>query len=167
MAHFAELDENNKVLRVVVVNNEVTTTDDVENEQDGIDFLDDLYPDSGTWVQTSYNKSMRGRMADIGGTYDPVKDRFIQAQPYPSWNFNSITEGWDPPIPFPDDTPHVHWNEETTSWVANPKGDQPHPSWVWSDEHWWWEPPVDPPEDFFDDPSKYEWNEEEQKWDEV
>ena len=93
MAHFAELDENNKVLRVVVVNNEVTTTDDVENEQDGIDFLDDLYPDSGTWVQTSYNKSMRGRMADIGGTYDPVKDRFIKAQPYTSWNLNSITEG--------------------------------------------------------------------------
>ena len=53
MARFAELDENNIVLQVIIVGNEITTIDDVEVEQRGIDFLNDLFPDSGTWVQTS------------------------------------------------------------------------------------------------------------------
>ena len=53
MANFAELDESRIVSRVLVVGNEVTTIDGVEVEQRGIDFLNDIFPESGTWVQTS------------------------------------------------------------------------------------------------------------------
>ena len=70
MAHFAEIDEDNIVVTVVVVHNDVTTIDGVEVEQRGIDFLNDLLPDSGTWVQTSYNHNFRTRYAGIGYLWD-------------------------------------------------------------------------------------------------
>lgn len=79
MAHFAELDEHNEVLRVIVVDNTVTHVDGVEDEQLGIGYLDDLFPGSGTWVQTSYNNNMRERYAGPGMTYDPVLDEFVEA----------------------------------------------------------------------------------------
>lgn len=76
MAHFAELDENNVVLRVVVVNNSELLDDD-GNEQEllGASFCQDLF--GGKWKQTSYNNSFRGRYAVVGGFYDPVSDEFF------------------------------------------------------------------------------------------
>ena len=55
MAHYAELDATNTVLRVLVVSNDVThaTPDGREDEALGATFLSDLL--GGTWVQTSYN----------------------------------------------------------------------------------------------------------------
>ena len=117
MAHFAELDESSTVLNVVVVHNDVITIDGVEDEQRGIDFLNDLYPDSGTWVQPSYNINFRTRYAAMGGTYDTDNDEFIPPQPYPSWVW---TDGhWEPPIPSPhgEEPPFYDWDEDTTSWV--------------------------------------------------
>jgi hypothetical protein len=81
MAHFAELDENNKVLRVLVVNNDVITVDGVENEQAGKDFCNSLF--GGTWIQTSYNAQLNGfrkLYAGIGMIYDPIKDEFELAK---------------------------------------------------------------------------------------
>ena len=83
MAHFAEVDESNTVLRVLVVDNDVTTIDGVEVEQRGIDFLEDLLPGSGTWIQTSYHHKIRGRYAGSGMTYDPVLDEFVVGIQYP------------------------------------------------------------------------------------
>jgi hypothetical protein len=74
MAHFAELDENNVVLRVVVVKNEVITVDGVENEQIGIDFCHDLF--GGKWIQTSYNQKFRGIFAGKGSFYNETLDLF-------------------------------------------------------------------------------------------
>ena len=117
MAHFAELDENNVVLRVNVVHNDITTIDGVEDEQRGIDFLNGLYPASGTWVQTSYNGSARTRYAGLGYTYDSSADAFIAPQPFPSWTLNEGTTEWEPPTPLPDDGLVYRWDESTTGWV--------------------------------------------------
>ena len=78
MAHFAELDANNVVLRVVVVANKDTAdANGVEKEHIGAAFLERLL--GGTWVQTSYNGNMRGKYAGIGDKYDPIADEFVAA----------------------------------------------------------------------------------------
>jgi hypothetical protein len=76
MAHFAELDENNIVTRVIVVNNDVLLDEnELESEQNGIDFCHAHY--GGRWVQTSYNAKFRGLYAGVGYYYDEELDRFI------------------------------------------------------------------------------------------
>ncbi len=122
MAHFAELDDSNLVTRILVVHNDVTTIDGVEVEQRGIDFLNDLFPDSGTWVQTSYNHTIRYRYAAMGYTYDAENDAFIAPQPYPSWKLAPSNFAWKAPVPHPipnpvDGDPIYYWDEATTSWV--------------------------------------------------
>lgn len=71
MAHFAELDENNKVIRVLVVDN--------SQEHRGQDFLAVDCGLGGRWIQTSYNEKFRKKFAGIGDTYDPVQDIFVGA----------------------------------------------------------------------------------------
>ena len=120
MAHFAELDATNTVLQVVVVHNDITTTDGVEDEQRGIDFLNDLFPDSVTWVQTSYNSRIRGGYASIGGDYDAVADAFRPRQPFLSWVW--AVDQWEAPVACPvtnptESDPVYHWDEDTTSWI--------------------------------------------------
>jgi hypothetical protein len=76
MAHFAELDDNNIVTRVLVIhNNELLNADGQELEQKGIDFCVGLF--GGRWVQTSYNANFRGCYAGIGFAYNPDLDLFI------------------------------------------------------------------------------------------
>ena len=80
MAHFAELDQNNKVLQVLVVANEIITDDNGENEQLGISFLETLFGHSN-WKQTSYNHSFRGSFAGKGYEYRSDLDAFIPPKP--------------------------------------------------------------------------------------
>lgn len=80
MAHFAEIDDNNVVLRVVVVDNsEVLNAEGLEDEQVGIAFCQNLF--GGNWVQTSYNNSFRGIFAGPGFMYDEDLDVFVEPQP--------------------------------------------------------------------------------------
>ena len=116
MAHFAELDQTNTVVQVLVVHNDITTIDGVEDEQRGIDFLDDLFPESGTWVQTSYNANQRHNYAGIGHTYDADAGAFYSPSPFPSWALDEDYL-WQPPTPYPDDGKLYEWDEDTTSWV--------------------------------------------------
>jgi len=75
MAHFAEIDENNKVLRVIVVADEdCHDQNGNENEAIGAKFCHDLL--GGKWIKTSYNANIRGKYAGIGDMYDPIKDEF-------------------------------------------------------------------------------------------
>lgn len=106
MAHFAEIDANNVVTRVLVVPD--------EQEHRGQEYLADDLALGGTWIQTSYNNNIRGRFAGIGYTYDSAADVFISPQPYPSWTLNS-EYNWAPPVPMPNDGPY-YWNEESLSW---------------------------------------------------
>jgi len=69
MAHFAEIDKNNKVVRVIVIPNEF--------EKKGQDYCAKTLKLGGTWLQTSYNSSIRGKFAGIGDTYDAKLDEFI------------------------------------------------------------------------------------------
>ena len=73
MAHFAELDENNIVLRVLVTDN------NDPNGDEGYQFLLDTF--GGTWVKTSYNGTIRYNYAGIGYSYDPIDDAFISPMP--------------------------------------------------------------------------------------
>jgi hypothetical protein len=116
MAHFAELNNESKVIRVVVVNNqELLDGNGDEQEQLGVDFCVNLF--GGRWVQTSYNGSFRKNFAGSGYTYDEDRDAFIEPRPYPSWTLNEDTCIWEPPIAAPLDTDKVYvWEEETTSW---------------------------------------------------
>jgi hypothetical protein len=72
MAHFAEIDSNNKVLRVLVVDN--------AQESRGQEFLAIDCNLGGTWVQTSYNANFRGKFAGTGDVYDPVNDVFVSPE---------------------------------------------------------------------------------------
>ena len=113
MAYFAKIGNDNIVERVEVVSNNVAT-----DEQAGITFLQNLYNDTATWKQTSYNNNIRKNFAGIGYTYDSSKDAFISAQPYSSWTLNDDTCRWEAPVAYPDDGELYEWNEDTTSWDA-------------------------------------------------
>ena len=119
MAHFAELDENNKVLRVCVVDDAYVPSD---MHVDGETWCQNFW--GGKWKQTSYNRNFRKQYATIDGTYDEGRDVFIDPRPtgiynevFNSWVYNEVTGDWDPPTPYPDDGQLYSWNEETTSWI--------------------------------------------------
>ena len=115
MAHFAELGENNVVLRVIVVDNKDTSDENgVEVETIGADFCRNLL--GGTWRQTSYNANFRKNYAGIGFTYDSERDAFIPPRPYASWVLNEDTCCWQPPVAMPTDGNQYTWNEDTLSW---------------------------------------------------
>lgn len=76
MAHFAQLNNNNVVLQVIVVhNNDCLDENGNESEAVGIAFCQNLL--GGNWRQTSYNGNMRGMYAGVGYTYDPINDIFV------------------------------------------------------------------------------------------
>jgi hypothetical protein len=78
MAHFAELDENNIVIRVTVVNNsEIKNQYGRESEAMGIAFCKALFGEATRWVQTSYNGKTRGKYAAIGDRYDQTSNTFV------------------------------------------------------------------------------------------
>jgi hypothetical protein len=141
MAHFAELDENNVVKRVVVVGNDIPTSNGPLGENDmhvdGEIWCQNFFK-GGTWKQTSYNDNFRGRHAGIGFTYDAEKDKFIIPQPHASWTLDANGD-WQAPITYPtiiDDgaDPSVWhylivWNEtkyqadNNTGWEARKSND--------------------------------------------
>ena len=133
MAHFAKLDQDNIVITVNVVHNNELLVDGVENEQQGIDFLNNFFNTNDNWKQTSYNTlggvhyapnsntpddgfPLRKNYAGKGDTYDEAKDAFIAPKPFASWTLNDDTCCWEAPVAYPDDGKSYGWNEETISW---------------------------------------------------
>lgn len=114
MAHFAELDENNIVKRVIVINNSDCLKDGIEDEATGIAFCKKLF--GGNWKQTSYNGNIRKNFAGIGYTYDEVLDAFIPPNPYKSWLLDEATCQWQAPKPHPKEG-MWQWNEEKQEWI--------------------------------------------------
>ena len=131
MAHFAELDDNNVVTRVVVVGNDVTTAAGPLGEND-------MHVDGETWCvnffktpnwkQTSYNNNFRKQYAGMGYTYDAAKNKFISPQPYTSWALDA-NDDWQAPITYPTDigteeSPKIiSWDEENLRWTATDRED--------------------------------------------
>ena len=101
MSHFAEINSDGVVQRVIVA------------EQDFIN--SGAVGDSFLWVQTSYNNNFRKQFAGIGYTYDKAKDKFIAPKPYPSWSLDS-NDDWQAPSAMPDDGKLYVWDEDSTSW---------------------------------------------------
>jgi hypothetical protein len=120
MAHFAKIGLNNKVIEVLVVNNEVLKdSNGVEQEVNGVDFLTKL-TGWAIWKQTSYNSNFRKNYAGIGYTYDETRDAFIAPKPFNSWILNEDTCRWEAPIPMPTEELEIpqyyYWNESTLTW---------------------------------------------------
>jgi hypothetical protein len=114
MAHYAQLDENNVVVNVIVVANDDEMVNGVESEEKGIEFCRNLF--GGTWKKTSYSNSTRKNFAGIGYIYDETRDAFIEPQPFPSWTLNEETCRWEAPVLKPADNQMYFWNEESKSW---------------------------------------------------
>lgn len=125
MAHFAQIDDNNIVVQVLVISGEEVNSG--------------RWGDPAKLIKTSYNtrggvwydpytgeadssKPVRKNYAGIGYTYDAQRDAFIPPQPYPSWKLNEDTCLWEPPTPMPPPPWPVGvvgytWDETTLSWV--------------------------------------------------
>ena len=106
MSHFAEINSDGVVQRVIVA------------EQDFIN--SGAVGDSFLWVQTSYNNNFRKQFAGKGFTYDKAKDKFIAPKPYPSWALDS-NDDWQAPSAMPDDGKMYRWDEDNTKWVEVPE----------------------------------------------
>ena len=121
MAHFAELDNTNKVLRVIVVSNEDVTANGGDYSTEAEAFVETIVPLAGTgtvWKQTSYNNNTRKRFAGINWTYSSSKNKFIAPKPYGSWTLDS-NDDWIPPTAHPNDGKDYEWIEATESWDEN------------------------------------------------
>jgi len=126
MAHFAQIDENDVVTRVLVI------------DQDEIDTGD--WGDPASWVQTSYNthggvyytpnsdpptpdpdqsKALRKNFAGIGFSYDAGIDGFVPPKPFPSWVLDPTKGLWEAPVPKPpaEDGGMWVWDEDAQEWV--------------------------------------------------
>ncbi len=118
MAHFAEIDENNIVVRVLVV--------DDSNQERGQQFLAEDLGLGGRWIQTSYNTHgnvhslggipFRKNYAGIGATYDEKRDAFIPPKFFDSWILEEETCLWKPPTPMPTDGKLYQWVEADLNW---------------------------------------------------
>lgn len=119
MAHFAEINENNIVIRVLVTNN-----DDVLGDE-GLSWLQSKL--GGNWIKTSYNtlggvhllggEPLRKNFAGVGYKYDESLDAFIPPRPFESWLLDEDTCLWEPPTPMPEDGKSYQWNEDSQSWL--------------------------------------------------
>jgi hypothetical protein len=119
MAHFAQIDENNIVIQVLVVPD--------QQEYRGQEFLANDLGLGGTWKKTSYNTKggvhvnggipYRKNYAGIGFTFDEARDAFIAPKPFNSWNLNEDTCLWEAPVPMPVEEGKIFaWNEKKKTW---------------------------------------------------
>ena len=129
MAHFAEINNSNVVIKVIVVGNDILTTDGPLGENDmhvdGETYCIKKYPhSSGIWKQTSYNNNFRKQYAGIGYIYDAEKNKFICPQPYSSWTLDA-NDNWQAPITYPtivqlvgeEEIEHdIKWKESSQQW---------------------------------------------------
>ena len=131
MAHFAQLDDNNVVIQIIVVSNDdCSDANGTESESIGVAFCQKLLGANTNWKQTSYNSNMRVRYAGVGYSYNAELDAFVPPQPYASWTLNNTTADWDSPLTEPTLTEeqitagsYYAWDEDayqadnTTVWV--------------------------------------------------
>ena len=150
MASFAQLDENNKVLNIIKIDDSLDGEGN-ESEALGIAKCQSLFGSGTTWKQTWFGENpQRHRAAVVGGFYDETNNVYTELKPYPSWVLNTTTYQWEPPTAQPEfivsEPKEWKWDESSTSWV---KVDVPEPSespggtwswdttvgaWVWTED---------------------------------
>tara|TARA_R100001530_G_scaffold23333_1_gene19061 strand:- start:129 stop:590 length:462 start_codon:yes stop_codon:yes gene_type:complete len=136
MAHFAEIDDNGTVLRVVVVGDDIPvsgggTLGDNDMHIDGEKWCISFFK-GGTWKQTSYNNNFRKQYAGKGYVYDSSKDKFLLPQPYASWALDA-NDDWQAPVTYPTVTTYgsqdpldryfITWDEPNLRWTATDYSD--------------------------------------------
>ena len=136
MAHFAEIDDNGIVLRVVVVGDDIPvsgggTLGDNDMHIDGEKWCISFFKGS-VWKQTSYNSNFRKQYAGKGYVYDSSKDKFLLPQPYASWALDA-NDDWQAPVTYPTVTTYgsqdpldryfITWDEPNLRWVAEDSSD--------------------------------------------
>jgi len=126
MAHFAELNSSNEVLRVIVISNDDVDANGGDLHADAETFVASIVPHStgGTaWKQTSYNNNFRKQYAGIGDTFDASKNKFIKPKPFPSWSLDS-NDDWQAPVTKPTVTEidsnivYTSWDEDNQKWLG-------------------------------------------------
>lgn len=106
MAHFAEIDEFNKVSQVIVVSNDCCLDENGrECEEVGASFCKSLFNHSTRWVQTSYNHKIRHKFAAIGDYYDEQNDKFVPPRKFKTWVYDEAVRAWVPPTSKPTNIP--------------------------------------------------------------
>ena len=119
MAHFAEVDHDWIVQRVIVVDNSVLLNEQgIECDWLGEQFCQQLYGAHTKWIQTSYNGKKYKNFAGIGFVFDPYRNVFIPPQPFDSWVLDEATCQWEAPVNYPEDDQLYQWVEDSMSWVA-------------------------------------------------
>jgi hypothetical protein len=108
MSHFAQIDESNYVVQVLVGDNNLP--------DEGHSWFVENF--GGRWVQTSYNNNIRKNFAGIGYFYDEELDAFIAPKPFNSWIVNEETARWEAPVPYPTDGLAYVWNNNKINWEA-------------------------------------------------
>ena len=130
MAYFAKLGDGNIVEQVIYINNDVIIdSNGIEQEQLGVDFINNLYKTNDVWKQTSYNSNFRKNYASVGYSYDQQRDVFLKPKPFDSWLFNEETLEWEAPVVYPETytlnlldeqgnpTKDIYyWNENKRKW---------------------------------------------------
>ena len=115
MAHFAEINSEGIVERVIVVNNlDCLDENNNESESVGAAFCNNLL--GGIWKQTSYNGNIRKNYAGIGYRYDEELDAFIPPKPFDSWILNQETALWEAPTSMPSGEDDYYWDEDKKEW---------------------------------------------------
>jgi hypothetical protein len=157
MSHWAQIDENNIVISVLVGDN--------NHDDEGYQWLVDNI--GGRWIKTSINtyagihlqgkQPLRKNYAGIGYSYNEDIDAFVPPKPQdnPSFIINPETGLWKPPIDIPDTINQYIWDEKSISWILVR---QPFPSWQLVNQKW--TPPISYP----NDNKSYTWNEETMSW---
>ena len=125
MAYYAKIDENNKVIKVLRIEEDMINTGH--------------FGDPANWIQTSYNTHggqhrlggtpLRKNYAGVGMIYDKDMDAFYSPQPYPSWLLNEDTCHWYPPMAYPKPEEkeafsgsfdHLYeWDEDNVTWKVS------------------------------------------------
>ena len=144
MAHYAELDINNKVIRVLTACNQDIATHGGELSEEAANYFGTYTPFSENgvkWVQTSYNNNFRKQYAGIGYTFDSTKNKFISLQPFASWSLDS-NDDWQAPVAYPSITTYgnnipyfISWDEPNLRWIGR---DDQQNTFVWSPETLSW-----------------------------
>lgn len=128
MAHWAEINESNVVLRVVVTDN-----NDLNNDEGYQWLIDNL---GGNWIKTSYTSiggkrrnietgeiieapAFRKNFAGINFTYDQERDAFIPPKPFNSWILDEDTCLWKAPVECPQSEYTYYWNEDLLEWIQD------------------------------------------------
>ena len=140
MAHYAELDINNKVIRVLTACNQDIATHGGELSEEAANYFGTYTPFSENgvkWVQTSYNNNFRKQYAGIGYTFDSTKNKFIAPQPFASWSLDS-NDDWQAPVAYPtiktygDNVKYmISWDESNLRWIGK---DNQQNTFAWSSD---------------------------------